>query len=877
MAYAADDSVFLKINDLDLSKNILGAIFGNISFTDLSLKPSKISHLFKIFNLGLLIFAGGYISYSGFTSALNFAQHGGQMEQQKYSSWAPARMLAGASLLLPTKSGYSVMQAILMSVVLKGVGLANYIWHEVVDNISQHGMTTSTDVDNTDKAITSVYNQGSQRFLNNLSNGDYIGLLDFKTIASCLVYSEIEEKAKGNNDIIFDVWPSSSQGCNVDNGFCVGSQQNKSLCGSYVFSSNKPSINNYFLNLMTGSVASLKAISRGMYDSQYQQYEFEYAANALVSVISQYIENPKPNFSNDSWQPRAKNQGWLAASINYNRFSKQSSMQGSNSTMRKYDIEKIGGFFPKVKGDFAKILNAAKPSLEKIEQDYFDVKNKDISKQKSENKFDNPLINSGIQDSLKYLAKVSAKRFKGIDSVVENSTIFSDTTNIGTGVTLTIARDNALLMNARFASTLLGLNLADFSKWYYPGAMRSKQPKLIKSDCENAGPECFLQYKGISGYLNAFEQGKVIDPLFHIAEMGRELINTATQYITSTSEGVYTIIKSLIAPYALVNIGLKAGMGLLSAIPFFGSFIDKMTNMADGIVTMLFQVDQKSITAYLPVTVSIASIIFILGSIMSIYIPFVPFIVYIFCAIGWIISVIEAMVAAPLIALGVTHPQGHDLLGKSEQATILLLSVFVRPAAIIIGFVISIYLLYVAVLLLDVGFALFFANYLIALPEVEGIIFYSFVLCSSLLLYGYILVAVVHQVFGLTYKVPEQMMRWIGLSPEVTGVSNMLGEVRQGVQSGSGQAFEGAKQTPQAPRVNISLGEGLAKDAKDASKYIKNYLNKGRKNRRDKKRVKERLKSEEYNKQPEDEQMRLMEQMRRQSSNVSDGNKDENK
>ncbi len=31
-------------------------------------------------------------------------------------------------------------------------------------------------------------------------------------------------------------------------------------------------------------------------------------------------------------------------------------------------------------------------------------------------------------------------------------------------------------------------------------------------------------------------------------------------------------------------------------------------------------------------------------------------------------SVIEAMVAAPIVALGITHPEGHEAFGKGEHA-----------------------------------------------------------------------------------------------------------------------------------------------------------------------------------------------------------------
>ena len=54
--------------------------------------------------------------------------------------------------------------------------------------------------------------------------------------------------------------------------------------------------------------------------------------------------------------------------------------------------------------------------------------------------------------------------------------------------------------------------------------------------------------------------------------------------------------------------------------------------------------------------------------------------------------------------IGATHPEGHDLLGKSEQAVMLLLSIFIRLATMIIGFLLAITIVNIAFRLTDYGF-----------------------------------------------------------------------------------------------------------------------------------------------------------------------------
>ncbi len=62
------------------------------------------------------------------------------------------------------------------------------------------------------------------------------------------------------------------------------------------------------------------------------------------------------------------------------------------------------------------------------------------------------------------------------------------------------------------------------------------------------------------------------------------------------------------------------------------------------------------------------------------------------------------MVAEPVVALGDNHPEGHDAFGKGEQAILILMNVFLRPAMMIIGYIIAIALCYVSVWIINAGF-----------------------------------------------------------------------------------------------------------------------------------------------------------------------------
>ncbi|MBN2689318.1 MAG: type IVB secretion system protein DotA [Gammaproteobacteria bacterium] len=191
----------------------------------------------------------------------------------------------------------------------------------------------------------------------------------------------------------------------------------------------------------------------------------------------------------------------------------------------------------------------------------------------------------------------------------------------------------------------------------------------------------------------------------------------------------------------------------------------------------------------LPLATAISVPMFVMGFTLAVYVPLIPYLLFLFGVIGWLIFVIEAMAAAPLVALGITHPEGHDLLGKSEQAVMLLLSVFLRPVAMIIGLIAGIVLSFIGVEILNAGFGAF-------ISKGSGIIAHSVTVgkhhkvgvaymvrdLGALLIYTFTVVAIINQSFGLIYVIPEKIMRWLGLHPDQSQAPQLLDSVKAGAQ-----------------------------------------------------------------------------------------------
>lgn len=138
---------------------------------------------------------------------------------------------------------------------------------------------------------------------------------------------------------------------------------------------------------------------------------------------------------------------------------------------------------------------------------------------------------------------------------------------------------------------------------------------------------------------------------------------------------------------ALYLIGIKCidtGSGMI--IEMIGSVFMLVGISATCQSTQGFGMGAQTAMEYLmPFVVGFSATLLFTGAFFAYYMPLYPYLIYTFTTIGWFIFVLEGMVAAPLVALGLTHPEGHDFLGKAEQALMLLLNMFVRPALIVIG------------------------------------------------------------------------------------------------------------------------------------------------------------------------------------------------
>ena len=159
------------------------------------------------------------------------------------------------------------------------------------------------------------------------------------------------------------------------------------------------------------------------------------------------------------------------------------------------------------------------------------------------------------------------------------------------------------------------------------------------------------------------------------------------------------------------------------------------------------------------------------------------------------LGVIEAMVAAPILMLGLAHPGGHDMLGHALPGVKMALAVIFRPVLMVIGLLVGIALTYVVISFTATSFHYVASNILAAVPDGVDFSNVKGVLAVLLLLvYSGFLVLAFNECFQTIYAIPEKVMQWIGGQADRAGaqqlqqVSSGLSSSAQGAGSAGGQA-----------------------------------------------------------------------------------------
>lgn len=258
------------------------------------------------------------------------------------------------------------------------------------------------------------------------------------------------------------------------------------------------------------------------------------------------------------------------------------------------------------------------------------------------------------------------------------------------------------------------------------------------------------------------------DPIMALANIGDYMIGSA-----------YLVGGTLAATVIAKNFGSK--------IPLVGHFAKLIP--IEPFLTMLF------FSFLLP--------LFIYGITLAYFLPAIPFIRWIAALAGWVILLVESLIAAPLWLCAHALPEGDGAAGQhGKRGYMLLLGVLIRPPLMVVGFFSAVLLMNVMGKLIGLGFLTFLGG--ASQARVMGIT----ASIAMLVILGVVVIMLANKFFSLIHYLPEQVTNWIGQQFHSLGEKGDQAETKgsydkaTGVISSGGQGAKELANKPSKPKIS---------------------------------------------------------------------------
>lgn len=702
-----------------------------------------LASMLQLFNSGLVLVGGILILFIVGIGVTNSANDGEVFGRTWSPTWTSLRMVFGMGILFPTSAGYSFIQLFVLMVALWGVGLANGVYHIGIETgiiraqSATHGMNqpgmyygirsfAQNYLINSycKRSANSIYgeNEPLERQPNVAFNGGQNAIAADRSVV-----------INGTTSDIYEIRDRNPQ-TNLGGG--------KSVCGTvslFNYNAANPRAsdapppggnggNDIYVSALRNSqvLAGMKASIQGVKVTQ---------ALALMRDIDRWVSTWPANFEQNNWE-----------GIDVNEFNNIVA-RIDNYIVRdiSLEIQNSGG---NLNGYMDSIMNL--------------VRNKGWAN--AGGWFQRVGIVRGE------VMKVSALPVGEVHPPTMDATSFWDPRQIAfrNSVSMAqkvLARANLAAPSDRRDASFL--NLSDsmssiLSGFAFNDEAEAKQQlgKLMEESGTGFMSQIITAATGAGGDgttdFCAGTVGQIGGSLSRIKCVGDYLVVTkmALDAAANLAES------KLASAEGQKSESEKESGGLLSRIGnFFKGLIGFVANIfIDPLREMMKHIDHVAFM-------------------MSVVLPSMPYILFLVVVTGWLLGVLQTVVAVPLWALLHLTPE-RTFVGSQAQGYLLMLSLFVRPALAVIG-------LFMAILISDplISFVVrgFFdiketisagsLGMFTVFVEIGTFLWWLQVLC-------YVLLAVLYLCFALPQMLPGTVLTWIGGGISDLGESNAVGSVR---------------------------------------------------------------------------------------------------
>jgi conjugal transfer/type IV secretion protein DotA/TraY len=749
----------------DTSVKFLAFVFGDVVNSIASPGQSGggttiLAALLQTMNAGVLVLAALAMGYNFIGGAVATAKDGEWLGRKWDTTWVPLRTAGGIAMLLPTTSGYSFIQVVMIWCGLQGVGLASSMWQTAQSYLSSETLISRPYIA-TNKTAEQVFLMAACK-AGGASFGWNVTAVNGGGFVSYTVPNELTMTTAGACGTISWGNPNPGWLAGLTNtqsainsayatAYNLANGPNGSAANSSIIPTNGSIFNSFFApqgslsgaQIQTGvGTQAFSSINVEGPDSLYVLNTDDLAQfeNDVRVAHGKIIQNMLDGVdSNTSGNQAFSQMGALVKSVvNPTDAIKSSIMPGTANT--SYSV--IGAAQAEYEAELSAAIVAA------VQNDIFHTGSVDTNS--------TPGTASAWVNAM--VAKMASGGWINAGSFYMkighlNNAIQREINNVVTTV-YTVPDLEKMAnpeQNSTFAAYLIMVKESlrgshELSKTVDNSTGSESRIEAIWQRVKGSFTEAFLNFS-LVGKLGA----SGMDPLVQMKNIGDTILVTAETAMVLSSD---TMASALGGGN---DSGKKEGSQTIATIV--------------SLVVMLMLT---------------------MGIFLSIVLPMVPYIQWVGGVVEWFISFVTAVIATPLWAIGHMHPEGHDLAGKGSPGYMFTLFLVTKPALMIIFLFAAMLLIKPIMMFINAGFFEAISN------MTEGSMAGIATLLGTTMVYSYISTDKIYQVFGMVNTGPEHVYQWVGGHDSVGTRANQHAQQTIGSVQGVG-----------APRVAQAIGKVL--------------------------------------------------------------------
>lgn len=756
----------------DLSRWYLGNIFGSDLVPGANTPNIRLlGLLFGIFNQVVLVVAIIIISYTIATGTLNTAAEGKPLGQKWNAVWLPIRIVGGITFLVPKAgTGYCLAQYVVMWLILQGIGAADLLWGTMLDYFEAGGAIKTQTV----SEKTSIFTYDNMNYTYALQTDQGIGGGAYGSPTqqpADLLKSMVCIEAHNNDPANVDLPKWKPYLGTVPSTPDVLSHPMLMFGDPKQYNVKMP-VNDNQSGSECGYVQYRVNFEQSSADIKKESEKATIYMNGLLLMADQ-LEPLAKMIVTTSEKEDGKNfprqymdvQRSMQLYVNYIASYRNLLGPVRNKT-NDFSLYKQFGWI--LAGNYYSVLTNFQEKEELYAQEfvrpYYDFEYAGPISSSDPNGF-YPRASSFYSSNYFTAEPEPMYAVPGSEYMISK---YPSTQPISTGTISPINRSKAEDLKKSIAK--------HFNSDHLSGETKDRVDEFMK----------YLTGEGEGSGLSAQ------NPIMSAAKYGKMLTEIAlVTMMAFGAAAVYTTTKS----------GKMAGM-----LPFHWAVAALLNDMLT------------------PMILALCAFLYAQGSVLGVFVPLIPYMIFLTGVIGFMMTCVEAVAAAPLVAMGLIFPETKDeIWGRAAPAYMLILNLFLRPSLMIIGFGAAMILMWVTTEILNIGFITLMA----ATFAIEGMFGFVTIVTAYVAIFTYM----VSEVYSLINVVPNRVLAWIGdQSMGVKPSKDIIAAAKQGAEAGTG-AVEGGLESSQkadmwraqehAEQYETAKGPGTAtsggKDQKDAS------------------------------------------------------------